>query len=63
MLFVYLCMQNAAEIGYCCRGCRLMRLADFTNYGPQSQNTRNLLQTCAECELTWCLFSVLHMLQ
>jgi len=52
MLPVYFCTQNEADVGYCCRGCRLMRLADFTNYGPQNRNTRELLQICTDCELT-----------
>lgn len=54
---VYFCIQNAAEVGYCRRGCRLMRLADFANYSPWRQDALNLLQTCSECEWTWCLLS------
>jgi len=48
---VYLCIQNGAEIGYCCRGCRLMRMIDFTNYGYRAASTSDLLQTCTACEL------------
>lgn len=40
--------QNAAEVGYCCRGCRLMRLADFTNYGPLSRDILGLSQICTD---------------
>jgi len=45
-------IQNAEDVGYCSRGCRLMRLSNFIIFDPQGRNTHDLpLQTCSNCEL------------